>query len=309
MFLRSLLTFIFCGILCYPQYAFFPPKEKITAEQYIIRYKNDAIIEMEKYNIPASITLAQGMLESGNGNSELAQKANNHFGIKCHNNWKGDTFIKDDDKKDECFRKYESVLDSYNDHSLFLASYSRYSFLFQLERTDYKAWAKGLKKAGYATNPKYDEILIRVIENYQLYKFDTESQAKNTSKKEQTNTKSSSREILRMGIKKYIVIQPGDNIETIAKETDKDIWQLYKYNDLSKGEKIIAGQKLFLQPKRNKAKEAYHTVKEGETMKYISQLYGVKLKKLYSKNNLHFGDEPKAGDILYLRKNKPTDSF
>lgn len=293
-------------------YGFYFPQEKITAEQYIAKYKEHAILEMEKYNIPASITLAQGMLESGNGNSDLAVKANNHFGIKCHNNWKGETYIKDDDKKDECFRKYESALDSYNDHSAFLASYSRYAFLFKLDRTDYKSWAKGLKEAGYATNPKYAEILIRVIENYELYKFDSGARYTNANTQRaeiKTSTRTGKREILRMGIRKYIIIQPGDNIEKIAKETDKDTWQLYKYNDLSKDEKIIAGQKLFLQPKRNKAKELYHTVKEGETMKYISQLYGIKLKKLYLKNNMNIGEEPKAGDILYLRKNKPTESF
>jgi LysM repeat protein len=314
MWLKRIFTALIVSCLALPHYAFYFPQGKITAEQYIEKYKNDAIIEMERYNIPASITLAQAMLESGNGNSELAIKANNHFGIKCHSSWKGETFIKDDDKKDECFRKYESVLDSYNDHSAFLASYSRYAFLFKLDRTDYKAWAKGLKQAGYATNPKYDEILIRVIENYELYKFDSKVNYVKTykpdaNKPEVKSASSAKRDILRMGIRKYIIIQSEDNIEKIAKETDKDVWQLLKYNDLEKDEKLIAGQKLFLQPKRNKASEPYHTVQQGETMKYISQLYGIKLNKMYRKNNMQQGEEPKAGDVLYLRKNKPTDSF
>lgn len=288
---------------------------KISPEQYIQKFKDDAIVEMEKFNIPASITLAQAMLESSNGNSDLAIQANNHFGIKCHNNWNGPTFIKDDDKKDECFRKYESVLYSYNDHSQFLSTYSRYAFLFQLKRTDYKGWAKGLKQAGYATNPKYPEILIRLIEDYQLYKYDTDKEDRNSilttsNKTKRHETKQyKTREILRIGIKKYIIIQSDDSIEKIAKETDKDTWQLYKYNDLSHNDKLTAGQKLFLQPKRNKAKVPFHKVKEGETMKFISQLHGIKLKSLYHKNNMNPGEEPKMGDTLYLRKNKPADSF
>jgi LysM repeat protein len=314
MSLKNIIITVIISCFALPHYAFYFPNEKITAEQYIAKYKNNAIIEMERYNIPASITLAQAMLESGNGNSELAIKANNHFGIKCHTSWKGETFIKDDDKKDECFRKYESVLNSYNDHSAFLASSSRYAFLFKLDRTDYKSWAKGLKQAGYATNPKYDEILIRVIENHELYKFDSHAQYANTSKPNSPKTEVKTispdkRAVLQMGIRKYIIIEPGDDIDKIAKETDKDVWQLNKYNDLEKGEKLVAGQKLFLQPKRNKASTPYHTVKEGETMKYISQLHGIKLNKLCRKNNMQIGQEPKAGEVLYLRKNKPTDSF
>jgi len=286
-------------------------QSKLTAEQYIQKYKDDAIIEMEKYNIPASITLAQGMLESANGNSDLAVQANNHFGIKCHNNWTGATYIKDDDKKDECFRKYESVLASYNDHSLFLTTHSRYATLFDLKRTDYKGWAEGLKKTGYATNPKYPQALISLIEKHQLYKYDSEKQnntSKVKTKQAESNTKKT-REILRLGIKKYIIIQPDDTFEKIATETDKDLWQLYKYNDAASTDKLIAGQKLFLQPKRNKAKEPFHQVKAGETMKSISQFYGIKLRKLYLKNNMKEGEEPKVGDTLYLRKNKSTDSF
>lgn len=290
---------------------------KMTPEQYIQKYREDALIEMDRFNIPASITLAQAMLESSYGNSELAIKANNHFGIKCHTSWEGERFIKDDDKRDECFRKYNSVLESYNDHSTFLTKYTRYAFLFELDRTDYKAWARGLKKAGYATNPKYADILIGLIETHQLYKFDRPKQQRlviDTHEKPRTKESPSTtvsskkvREIKRIGIKKYIIIKDGDSIEKIAKETDKDQWQLYKYNDLKKGEALTAGQKLFLQPKRNKAKEPYHVVKEGETMRVISQHYGIKLKTLYKKNNMEEGNEPEVGDQLYLRKMKPTN--
>ena len=141
-------------------------------EVYISNFKDIAIVEMNQFGIPASITLAQGILESGNGESRLATEGNNHFGIKCHDNWNGETIIEDDDEKGECFRKYEKVADSYRDHSLFLTQRERYAFLFLLSPTKYKAWAKGLKKAGYATNPKYPSLLIDLIEKYNLDKFD-----------------------------------------------------------------------------------------------------------------------------------------
>ena len=278
---------------------------KMTPEQYIENYKDDAIIEMNKYHIPASITLAQGMLESGNGNSILAVNANNHFGIKCHNDWKGTTFTMDDDKKDECFRKYPDVLDSYADHSQFLTSRSNYTKLFDLKITDYKGWAKGLKKAGYATDPKYPKRLIDIIEKYGLYKYDSRStkvKKEKVIKPLNTIANKETREILRMGIKKYIIIKEGDTFNKVAQETDKDLWQLYKYNNLSANDKLIPGEKLFLQPKRNKAKEPFHTVKSGETMKSISQIYGIKLKSLYRKNNMETGQEPHPGDTLFMRK-------
>ncbi len=285
-------------------------ESRMTAEQYIENYKEDAIKEMKEHNIPASITLAQGMLESGNGNSDLAVKANNHFGIKCHNDWKGATFIMDDDKKNECFRKYKTVLDSYNDHALFLTSGSRYAKLFELKSTDYKGWAKGLKQAGYATDPKYPERLINIIEKYELHQYDSPNKHAKKEKKEVEDkptapvARTATREVFQLGIKKYILIKEGDTFYKIAKETDKDLWQLYKYNDLTENDKLVPGEKLFLQPKRNKAKQPFHTVKEGETMRFISQFYGIKLKSLYQKNNMKVGEEPKAGDVLNMRKKK-----
>ena len=147
-------------------------QHKISVEDYILNYKDVAIDKMRVYGIPASITLAQGILESGSGNSELARKANNHFGIKCHKDWKGKTFHMDDDAKNECFRKYKSPDESYRDHSLFLTTRDRYADLFELDITDYRGWARGLKKAGYATNPKYPQLLIKIIEENRLYEFD-----------------------------------------------------------------------------------------------------------------------------------------
>lgn len=290
----------------------------MTAEEYIQTYKKGAIAEMEKSGIPASITLAQGMLESGNGNSALAVKAKNHFGIKCHSSWNGPTYIQDDDKKNECFRKYSSVYQSYNDHSLFLKRYSRYAFLFDLKITDYKGWAKGLKKAGYATNPKYPELLIRIIETHKLYEYDLLEKkndgiiAKRGDKKKNSKAVAksasvkSTRKIYRMGIKKYILIEKGDTFYSIAKETDKDLWQLYKYNNLTETDMLIPGGKLYLQPKRNRASVDFHTVKAGETMKSISQYYGIKLAVLYRKNNMKDGDKPNVGQVLYMKKYKST---
>lgn len=303
---RQLL--LFSSILMSFVLAAQPAERKMTPEQYIENYKDEAIKEMLMYNIPASITLAQGMLESGNGNSDLAVYANNHFGIKCHQGWAGPTFTKDDDAKDECFRKYPSVLESYTDHSMFLKNRPRYSGLFELKTTDYKAWAKGLKEAGYATDPKYTPRLLELIEKYKLYQYDQLQEFPSIAAKAgkpSTPEKLEAREILRFRMIKYIVVKPGDTFFKIAKDTDKDLWQLYKYNELSADSKLIAGEKLYLQPKHNKAKEPFHVVKPGETMRSISQLHGIKLKSLYKKNHMHQGDEPKVGQQLYLRKTKP----
>jgi LysM repeat protein len=308
-------------------------KHLYTPEKYVQDFKSNAIKEMILYNIPASITLAQGMLESEFGASDLALKANNHFGIKCHKEWSGPCFIKDDDEKDECFRKYNTVLESYTDHSQFLLSRPWYAKLFLLGHTDYKGWAKGLKDAGYATDPRYPQRLIWLINTYQLYKFDVAVAAPeaptNTFAKEDVvapektivaeQTKivepviakpivkadeSKPREILRMGIVKYIIIKPNDTFLKIAKETDKDLWQLYKYNDMEPTDKLVAGQKLFLQPKRRNGADEFYIVKAGETMKSISQAKGIKLKLLYSKNNMVEGQQPSVGQKLYLQGQK-----
>ena len=164
MIVRLTFFFIFLSVVCV--------NAQNKTEHYIQKYSNAAIAEMERYGIPASITLAQGILESGNGESRLAVEGKNHFGIKCHSNWNGETIIEDDDEKGECFRKYSKVADSYRDHSLFLTEGGRYSFLFKYKKSDYKEWAKGLKKAGYATNPKYPSLLIDLIERYELYTYD-----------------------------------------------------------------------------------------------------------------------------------------
>lgn len=289
---------------------------RISTSAYIEQYKDIAILEMQRYGIPASIKLAQGILESGSGNSELAKNANNHFGIKCKSSWTGKTYYKDDDAKDECFRKYDKVLDSYEDHSLFLKQNQRYAFLFELDVTDYKAWAHGLKKAGYATNPKYAELLIKTIEEHQLYKFDLADMKRVTQpivseKPRSTWQETEPREVEFKGraarpvsLKnriKSVMAKEGDTPESLAKELDMMSWQILKYNDLEKGRPLRDGEIIYLQPKRRKAQVETHRVQKGETLRDISQLYGIKLKHIRRYNQLNEQEEPQEGTILRLR--------
>ncbi len=285
-----------------------PAERRITREEYIDNYKDDAIREMIKSGVPASITLAQGILESGDGNSPLAVYAKNHFGVKCHSGWAGESMRLDDDEKNECFRKYETVYESYRDHSDFLVSRSRYDFLFELKITDYKGWAKGLKKAGYATEPKYAELLIMLIEQNNLDQYDNYAKvpprklSKNRSSK--ILASNTARRIKLHNNIKYVSVKDGDSFYRISQDYKMNLWQIYKYNDLNKNDKIKVGDIIYLQPKRNKANEEFHIVKQSETMRDISQLYGVKLKKLYKKNALIVGTQPHVGDKIFLRNQK-----
>jgi LysM repeat protein len=311
--MKNLSRIIFILLLLPSNAALFaqPSERKSTPADYIDKYKDDAVREMQMYKVPASITLAQGMLESDNGNSALAVYANNHFGIKCHTDWTGDTYTADDDEHNECFRKYPSVYESFVDHSKFLKNRDRYAALFNLKITDYKGWAKGLKAAGYATDPRYAERLIDIIERYKLFAYDKEEAAplltvtpKNTTTGQAVAVASSQREIFLNNKIKYIIVKPGDSFMKIAKELDMGVWQLYKYNDLNKNAVLTPGQLLYIQPKKKKSKEGQHLVKPGETIYDISQQYGVKVKSLYKYNNLPVGAQPKAGETLLLRKKK-----
>jgi LysM repeat protein len=286
-----------------------PAERRQTREEYIEKFKDIAIKEMHISGVPASITLAQGILESGDGNSPLAVYGKNHFGIKCHSGWTGKTMHLDDDEKNECFRKYNDVYDSYKDHSEFLKTRSRYAFLFELKITDYKGWAKGLKKAGYATNPKYPDLLIGLIEKHKLYEYDNYAKVPprkaNKTKTSNVLTATSSSRIVKLHNNiKYVLVNDGDNIQNIAADFNMNSWQILKYNDLNKSDKINSGEVIYLQPKKNKAKSDYHVVKDGETMRSISQLYGIKLKQLYKKNNIVLGSQPSVGTELSLRKKK-----
>jgi LysM repeat protein len=267
--------------------------QEISRKEYIEKYSSLAVKQMHQYKIPASITLAQGILESNNGNSRLAVKANNHFGIKCHG-WEGKKIFADDDKKNECFRNYKNVLESFVDHSLFLNKYSRYEFLFDYKITDYKSWAKGLKKAGYATNSKYPELLIKIIEENKLYQFDREKIDKNLI--------SGKRNIYMHPNKiKYVISKNQETYETIAKSTNIKLKQILKYNDDNKLSVLKVGTKVFIQPKRNRSKQRTHVVNKGEDLRSISQTYGIKMKSLKKRNELILKNGLNNGDKLRLR--------
>ena len=267
--------------------------QEISRKEYIEKYSSLAVKQMHQYKIPASITLAQGILESNNGNSRLATKANNHFGIKCHG-WEGKKIFADDDKKNECFRNYKNVLESFVDHSLFLNKYSRYEFLFDYKITDYKSWAKGLKKAGYATNNKYPELLIKIIEENKLYQFD--------SKKIDKNLISGKRNIYMHPNKiKYVISKNQETYKTIAKSLNIKLKQILKYNDDNNQSVLNVGTKVFIQPKRNRSKERIHVVNNGEDLRTMSQIYGVKMKSLKKRNQLILQNSLNNGDKLRLR--------
>lgn len=300
-------------------------EEKISAVDYIEKWREEAIRQMALHKIPASITIAQGLLESGNGNSRLAIEGNNHFGIKCHSDWKGATIHEDDETRNECFRKYKNASESFEDHSIFLQK-KRYESLFTLDITDYKGWAHGLKKCGYATNPKYPQLLINLIEQYNLADLDKEGlkliknggspsrNKRDSSPKKERNTSpqkdetrkeiviSNNREI---GVSenriKFITAKEGDSIEAIANDLDMAPWQIKKYNDLQNNQQIQAGQVIYLQPKRSNSKITEYEVKSGDTMWSISQSTGIKLRKLYKKALLEPGQEPKPGTVIKLK--------
>ncbi|MBE37146.1 MAG: hypothetical protein CMP50_00510 [Flavobacteriales bacterium] len=293
MKIKFLLLFFCCFMFSISQ----------DVRSYIKQYKNLAISEMHRYGIPASITLAQGILESGSGKSRLALDANNHFGIKCHVHWEGPSVYHDDDEKQECFRKYNSVDDSFRDHSIFLSERNRYSFLFELKKNDYKGWAKGLQKAGYATSNTYAKKLIRLIDEYNLTQYDN----KKLNKKDQeklalSNEADVNPSVYEKNYTKYVLAKKGDFYDDIAEKMDVWLWELLKYNECEIDRPLLEGEKVYLQPKRKKGSKSYHIVSEGEDMYSISQLYGIKLKHLYKKNRMDFGAEPYVGQRLSLVK-------
>lgn len=298
-----------------------PSTKHISTDRktYINNYAELAVREMNRSGIPASITLAQALLESDNGNSTLAQKANNHFGIKCHNSWKGGKVYHDDDKRNECFRKYNSVYDSYRDRSDFIVRGQRYASLFDIKPTDYKAWARGLQKAGYATSRTYASMLVKIIEDNQLYVFDRGGSLSDISDDYVSDTEevvladvdnfkiyTEKHQVYSKNRIDYIVVKGGDTFKSITEEFGMLPWELYKYNEIDEDQKLHEGQILYIQPKRNRAEHGFdfHEVKEGETMYSISQMYGVKVNKLYEKNLMDEGTEPNVGQKLWLRDYK-----
>jgi LysM repeat protein len=303
-------------------------------ENYIATYKDVAIEEMARTGIPASITLAQGIIESGAGKSPLAMEANNHFGIKCHETWKGATYTYDDDRKNECFRKYDSTLQSFYDHSEFLKTRSRYAVLFTYSATDYKAWAKGLKACGYATNPKYAELLIKCVEDYDLHQWDLNEEDRaawfaqinrvdtthtamqqhdtvNWDEERSWQQVSDGNRVYEFNDIRCVDLRAGEPLNRLATTYEISMKRLLRYNDAADASMLKAGDRVYLQPKRSNGDKKHHTVKEGETMFSISQQHGIQLARLYEKNLMPPGTEPVKGTELNLRDNRkePPDTL
>lgn len=278
-------------------------KAQSVTEAYIEKWYKTAIAEMQEYGIPASITMAQAILESGSGQSYLAKKGKNHFGIKCHSDWKGKKVYYDDDAKDECFRSYKKDEQSFRDHSIFLSTRSRYAFLFEEKPDDYKAWAKGLKKAGYATDPNYPKRLMDLIERYDLDQYDEFTKPSKETEEEKPMDENAIAILASNNKVKYVIAGEEDTFESIALATYRKPEDLLKYNELRYDAQLLPGQRLYIQPKRNKAARGkyFHLVEEGESMYSIAQLYAVKLNKLYAKNGMVVGEKVKVGQKLELR--------
>jgi len=317
---RILLIFVLLPMALFAQ--------RITPEEYIETYKDIAMREMREHKIPASITLAQGLLESGAGNSALAREAKNHFGIKCHKGWEGDSYIMDDDAKNECFRKYNNAEESFVDHSLFLTTRSRYAALFDLDITDYEGWAKGLKAAGYATNPKYAQLLIDRINLYDLTKYDQialgqrddDNQVpdiapedellelayspKNRSMFELVDMTAEKRFIYENNKVRFAFAKEGETPEQLAKAFGVKLKKFNEYNLLKHPDEMVfhSGDVVYLGKLRNsnwKAKK--HVVEEGETLRDIALRFAVKPNKILKKNGLKEGDRISKGQELWLR--------
>lgn len=262
---------------------------------YITTYSGMAVAQMEKYGIPASITLAQGLLESNAGRSALAESCNNHFGIKCHD-WQGKKTYHDDDSSQECFRCYDSAEESFRDHSLFLVNGTRYSSLFALDRDDYKGWAKGLKQAGYATSPTYADKLIELIERYGLDVYDSENASR--VRKGQVPHR-----IVTVNGIDCVVLREGETIKDIAHEFKKNILLLREYNEINNKFSVPAGSYVFLARKNTRADSSLRTyeVKEGDSIWSISQQFGIRVRPLIKRNRLGEDNPMRVGMILLLR--------
>jgi len=278
--------------------------ELTATDKYIIKYRDLAMSEMKRAKIPASIKLAQGILESGNGNSYLAKKANNHFGIKCGTDWTGESIYFDDDQANECFRKFNSVEESYINHSDFLTSSSRYTSLFELDIKDYKAWANGLKEAGYATRRNYAELVIDLIEKNKLDIYDIYLPKLKEEKVAEPKQAESPDKIFKVNGINVIFAKANDTYESIANRYKLGLEVLLEMNDLREPKALKEGQVVYLAPKKTVATETYHIVKAEDNMWSVSQEYGIKLVNLFEKNLMKVGDEPAVGEILYLRQKR-----
>jgi LysM repeat protein len=279
-------------------------QQKTLAEAYLQKYASLAVKEMQRSGVPASITLAQGMLESSYGNSELAVKANNHFGIQCHDDWTGKSYEHMDAGELRQFRQYKSVLESYADHSDFLANKSRYSALFKLDRTDYKAWANGLKQAGYAEDPDYASKLIRMIEMFRLYEYDNVKESPVEAPRQlRTNRYNLSREVFSRNGVPYIYAYAGEKYSDIARQYGLFLSEVLSFNDVAADCEIPSDAVVYIRAKKRKAAKGNdeYVVEEGMGMREISQKFAVKLNRLYRMNSVDEGYVPQVGETIKLR--------
>ena len=277
-----------------------------TYQLYINQYKDLAIREMLQYRIPASITLAQAVFESGAGRSRLARLGNNHFGIKCHD-WTGRTIAEDDDALGECFRAYDHPLQSFEDHSKFLVNSSRYRKLFSLSMQDYRGWAHGLKACGYATNPRYAYKLIELIELYKLYVYDSarsydHAMVEYSGNQTVVNQAKPLHPIAIFNKNYYIRARRGDTFKLIGEEIGVSYKKIAKYNERDKDDALTEGEIIFLKKKRKRAPKAFknrpHVVKDGESLYIIAQIYGMRLSSLYKLNNFTPDHTIHVGDVV-----------
>jgi LysM repeat protein len=303
-----LFFIVACGLLGQAQ-------SSAVVRQYIATFKDIAMQEMIRTGVPASITLAQGIHETGAGQSVLVKKSNNHFGIKCKTGWTGPSVSHDDDARGECFRSYEDPIESYKDHSDFLKERKHYASLFLLDPLDYEGWARGLKKAGYATNPKYPQILIRLIEDYNLQDYTLIAMGK---KQPELEHWASNRETVPAAPKKtypqgrfrinetdVVFVNSGTSFLAIAEEYRVPLARLFEFNDMEPAETALEDQLVFLQRKRKKGAAEFHIVQPGETVYDIAQQQGIRLETLLEYNKINRAMQPAAAEKLYLQQHAP----
>ncbi len=322
--MKKSIKYILTTTLCLVAAMAVMAQSRITREEYINRYKQIAIDHMERYGIPASITMAQGLLESDSGNSLLSKSSNNHFGIKCKSNWTGATVTHDDDEKGECFRAYPSVEESYRDHAEFLDNSPRYDSLFAYSSTDYRSWARGLKAAGYATAPHYADLLIKLIEDNNLSLLDKEDgeelyAEKSTEDSHQYDSTTSGDidpnnfqttinshkgyNIYRVNGKNYILTKQDDSYETLSETFRISASSIRRFNELDRDHTFVKGEMVFIEGKDRhyKGKLKDHEVIKGETLHSISQIYGIKSSSLRRLNDMKRKDEVREGRAIILQ--------
>jgi LysM repeat protein len=314
-----------------------PAQVSVNGVNYVNTYKALAMAEEQRSGVPASITLAQGLHESEAGTSELVKSSNNHFGIKCKEDWKGAVFYHDDDSRQECFRSYATAADSYRDHSDFLRQGSRYASLFKLNPRDYEGWAYGLKKAGYATNIRYSQILIKLIRDYNLQQYTLIAMGKMPASEEvvlggvpitpiapearsdtgnvaigKPDAAMAGSEVsypegeFQINRARVVFVQAGVSLLSVATRYEVPLGRLLEFNEMKEEDVLIRGQLIFLQRKRRAGSIEYHVVREGEGVYDIAQAEGVRLQDLLEMNQLAPGEQPAVGERIYLQRSAPA---